>query len=63
MRPLIMNGIHDVATRHDLADRAILIPLSVIEPNKRKTGAYNYEEFTQAHPRLLGALCDAVSCA
>lgn len=35
MRPIIMNGISDFATRHDLADRSLIILLPPIPKSKR----------------------------
>ena len=36
-RPVIINGISDIATRADLAERSIIIELPVIEPSQRKS--------------------------
>lgn len=63
MRPVILNGITDVATRPDLLDRAILITLPSIPEEKRKPEAELWREFEKARPFILGALFDAVSCA
>jgi hypothetical protein len=35
-RPLILNGISDIATRHDLADRALIVHLPPILEKKRR---------------------------
>lgn len=62
-RPIIINGIEDLATRNDLADRLLLMYLPVVPPNKRREEAVLFNEFEQAKPRILGALFDAVSVA
>ncbi|HKF95677.1 MAG TPA: hypothetical protein VKB96_14000 [Gammaproteobacteria bacterium] len=38
-RPIILNGIDDIATRQDLIDRSIIINLEPIPENKRKPEA------------------------
>lgn len=62
-RPLIMNGISDIATRQDLADRAIIITLSPISDNARKSEKEIKEAWKHEKPAILGSLCDAVSAA
>lgn len=62
-RPIILNGIPPLAKRADLADRAITITLPAISPGKRETEGEFWARFEAAHPKLLGVLCDAVSCA
>ena len=59
-KPIILNGISQVATRGDLLDRAIVITLPPIPEAKRKDEATFWVEFEQARPRMLGALLDAV---
>ncbi len=59
-RPIILNGISQIATRGDLLDRAIVITLPPISDEQRKDEATFWREFEQAHPRILGALLDAV---
>jgi putative DNA primase/helicase len=60
-RPLIMNGISDIATRHDLADRSLIINLPVIPEEKRKSERQIWESWLKVRPQILGALCGAVS--
>jgi len=55
-RPLILNGIEELATRTDLLDRSILLELPVIENCKEERVFWG--EFEAAWPRLLGALLD-----
>ena len=61
-RPIILNGISQVATRGDLLDRAVLITLPPITEKARKDEETFWRDFTEARPRILGALLDAVSC-
>jgi hypothetical protein len=59
-RPVILNGITDVATRPDLLDRALIITLPPIPEEERKPEAGLWREFEKARPAILGALFDAV---
>ncbi|MGE3852280.1 MAG: hypothetical protein AB7K09_11095 [Planctomycetota bacterium] len=70
-RPVVLNGIADVATRPDLLDRSIRVQLRPIQVRgetpidggkRRVTESEIMEVFGVAHPRLLGALLDAVAC-
>jgi len=63
MRPLILNGIDDLATRADLADRAIVLTLPTIPESARLAEADLWGQFESARPRILGALLDTVSAA
>lgn len=63
MRPVILNGIEELATRSDLLDRAIVLTLAAIPDAKRQTQGELWEKFERQRPGLLGALLDAVSCA
>jgi hypothetical protein len=60
-RPIILNGIEEVATRGDLLDRAITVNLPAIA--QRKDEKTFWREVDEAHPRILGALLDIVSLA
>ena len=62
-RPCLLNGIPDLATRPDLADRAIVVTLPVIPATDRKfEGEFN-KALTKAAPRIVAGLLDAVSTA
>jgi hypothetical protein len=61
VRPIILNGIEDVATKGDLVERSIVSMLTPIDESKRKTEAELWASFEAARPRLLGALLNAVS--
>jgi len=58
-RPVILNGIEDVITRPDLADRAILLTLAPITEAQRRPEKTLWQEFKLARPQILGALLDA----
>ncbi|MFI5300818.1 MAG: hypothetical protein ACHREM_22275 [Polyangiales bacterium] len=62
-RPMVINGIDDLATRPDLAERALLISLPRIEKADREDEATFWKRFEAAAPRILGALLDGVSAA
>lgn len=63
LRPVIINGIGELATRSDLLDRTINLTLPAIPDDRRRTEADLWREFEEARPRILGALLDAVSMA
>lgn len=60
-RPVVANGIDELATRHDLLDRAVILNLPPIPEEKRKPEKQFWREFEEARPYLLGALLDAVA--
>jgi hypothetical protein len=61
MKPLILNGITDVATKPDLLDRALIVTLPPIPDEERKPEAELWGEFEQSRPAILASLFDAVS--
>jgi hypothetical protein len=63
MRPVILTGIEELATRGDLLDRAIILYLPAIPENQRRREADLWREFEALRPYLLGALLDVVSAA
>ena len=60
-RPVILNGIEDVITRPDLADRAILLMLAPIAERQRRPEHALLREFELARSHILGALLDAAA--
>jgi hypothetical protein len=60
-RPTILNGIEDVITRQDLADRAIFLTTGSLRDEQRRPEAEIWREFELARPRILGALLDAAA--
>jgi hypothetical protein len=63
MRPVVLNGIEDVATRGDLLERAVLLSLPPIPDDRRRTEREFKAAFEAARPRILGALLTAVAGA
>jgi hypothetical protein len=60
-RPIILTSIEDVATRSDLADRALLVTLEPIADHKRRSERELWAGFEEAAPRILGAVLDALA--
>ena len=54
-RPAILNGIEDVVTRPDLADRGLFVTLPSISEAQRRPEKDLWRELELARPRLLGA--------
>ena len=54
-RPAILNGIEDVVSRSDLADRAIFVALEPIADEHRRTERQLWREFEVMRPQILGA--------
>jgi hypothetical protein len=59
-RPVILNGIEDVITRPDLADRAIFLTLPPVVDDRRQAERELWRQFELARPRILGGLLDLV---
>jgi hypothetical protein len=62
-RPVMMNGIDDLASRADLMDRAVCLHLPLIREEGRMEEADLRKRFHKILPRLIGALLDAASTA
>lgn len=61
MRPTMVNGIDDLATRSDLLDRCINLKLSVIADDQRRDEEEMEAAFELAAPGIFGAMLDAVA--
>ena len=59
-RPVILNGIEDIVTRPDLADRSLFLTLESIPEDRRRPEVELWAAFEAERPRILGALLDAV---
>jgi hypothetical protein len=59
-RPVILNGIEDIVTRPDLADRCLFLTLEPIPEQKRRPEAELWAAFEAERPRILGVLLDAM---
>lgn len=62
-RPILLNGIGEIADKSDLLDRALLLALPPIEDARRKTEEEFWAEFEAAHPKIFGAILDALVIA
>lgn len=62
-RPVIVNGITELATRSDLLDRLIPLNLQTIPDDKRRSEEALWLAFEQVRPGIIGALLTAVSTA
>lgn len=59
-KTIALNGINQVITKPDLLDRAILIKLKRITPDRRKPEAEFWADFEAAKPRILGSIFDTL---
>lgn len=62
-RPVMINGIGDIADRSDLIDRAVRLTLPTIPEHRRQTEKDIWSAFEKLRPAILGAFLDAVSAA
>jgi hypothetical protein len=62
-RPVIMNGISDIAYRHDLADRCLIIHLPPIKTGKRIAERDFQQHWNSIETTVRAGLLDAVSAA
>ena len=62
-RPVILNGIDDIATRPDLADRVIAIELQPIKDSNRLEERHLWENFNKLKGGIFGVLLDGLSSA
>jgi hypothetical protein len=60
-RPVMVNGIDDIATRPDLAERALILNLPVIEDKNRKSENEFWAGFESDKAKIFGAILGAVS--
>ena len=60
-RPVMLNGIEELASRGDLLDRAIRLELQAIPSDQRRSEDEFWNEFEKAQPRILGAFLSVVS--
>ena len=59
-RPVILNGIEDIVTRPDLADRAVFLTLEPIPEDRRRPEAELWASFDAERGQIFGVLLDAV---
>ena len=61
-RPIVLNGIGDLASRSDLLDRSLVVRLEPIPQHRRKTESSFWKEFEIEKSEILAGLLSAVSC-
>ena len=59
-RPIFLTGIEDFVTRPDLVDRANMFNLEVVKEDKRLSDSELERKFTEAAPKIFGALLDGL---
>ncbi|MBI1833982.1 MAG: hypothetical protein HYR90_04115 [Candidatus Andersenbacteria bacterium] len=62
-RPVLINGIEELATRPDLLDRLLILYLPRIPESRRRAEREFWQAFELARPRIMGVLYTAVSTA
>ena len=62
-RPVVINGIEDIATRPDLLDRSLCVHLPPIPESQRRDEREMWLAFETARPRILAGLLDALVSA
>jgi hypothetical protein len=62
-RPVLLNGIEEVATSGDLLDRILMVKLPKIEEHDRREETEIWAAFEKARPLILGAVLDALVAA
>ncbi len=62
-RPVMLNGISDVAGRQDLVDRSLIVEMPMIPEEKRRTEREVFAELERERPAILAGLLSAVSGA
>jgi putative DNA primase/helicase len=60
-RPIVLNGIGDLAKQPDLADRTLPISPPPLRDEQRREEREFWAAFEAARPKILGALCDIVA--
>ena len=60
-RPIVVNGIANVITAPDLADRALFLALAVVSETSRRTEEELEGEFAADRAKILGVLLNAVA--
>lgn len=60
-RPIILNGIEDIAQRHDLADRSISVIFDMIPEDLKLEEGVMWAEFERMRPGIIASLFDAVA--
>lgn len=59
-KPVIINGIDDIATRPDLAERALIINLPEIKPDTRRSESEFWRDFEKDRAAIFAGLLDCL---
>ncbi len=62
-KPIMINSITNIGSRHDFLDRTMICNIGRIREDKRCREALIWKQLDESHPSILGAICDAVSTA
>ena len=62
-RPIVLNGIDDIAERGDLLDRSVQLNLLRVPPENQRTKQEFWSSFEKVRAKILGALLDAMAGA
>ena len=62
-RPVLLNGIEDLAERGDLLDRSLILTLPMVPPRKRLEEATLWRRFERSYPRLFSGVLWTLSRA
>lgn len=62
-RPILLNGIEELASRPDLIERALIFNCPRIEKGKRQLERKLKADFAKAKPKVFGALLELVATA
>ncbi len=60
-RPVLINGIDDIASRPDLAERSIILNLPVISDTKRRREQEFWKEFDNDKPKIFTGLLNGLA--
>lgn len=60
-KPILLNGIDEIAKRNDLVSRSIKIELEQISSDTRKTDREIWTEYNKDAPSIFSAILDALS--
>jgi hypothetical protein len=60
-RPVVITGLMNAITRNDLADRAVIINMSRIAPERLRSEREIWSQFELVRPKLFGAILDCVA--
>jgi len=62
-RPIIVNGIEEIATHSDFLDRSLAVTLPEIAPERRRAEKEFWSAFEASRPAILGAFLNGVVAA